>query len=259
MKRENPFCSFIKENKETIVLFTIMLFVLIVGCRSKDTNYSTNQTIITNNDETEKSMETLSEIFTKAVQSKGESYLSYEQELAKSRPKVNLLLNEKLTSKNPIERLIAFVLLAWEKDKEQTFMKALVYIDVRAPFAVKNTPLINPAPDVVVSYLLNNFNKDIAPLLLLRLIKAENWPDWKATSILLYLKKIKLPETTEGLIRFASETNNEHWRELAIEVIKEIRHPKMPIFIESERKRFEEMEMQFPEKVDQLSPRNRDE
>ena len=207
----------------------------------------------------EYSMSELETIFEEAVHAKRDMYLEKEQKLYKNADKARAMLHQKTAHPDPIARLLASVLLSWFDDRQQEYLQALSYLSDYAPTYFAKTPLGSPPPEGVASFLAQHYQNRVARLLTLRLVKSEKWPEWKVKGIIIYLKQQKDKSTIEGLIRFAAETQNDEWRELAIEAITEIRHPKLSIFIETERKRFEESGIPFPKKVDQLSPRTLEE
>lgn len=200
-------------------------------------------------------MSELETIFEEGVHAKGDMYLEKEQRLYENADKSRAILHQKTAHPDPIARLLASVLLSWFDDRQQEYLQALSYLSDYAPSYFAKTPVGSPPPEGVASFLAQHYQNRVARLLTLRLVKSENWPNWQATGVLLYLRQQKSPATTEGLLRFAVETPNEAWRKLALEAVQAISDPALAIKVQAERKRCEQLDLEMPSEVDQLSPR----
>jgi hypothetical protein len=200
-------------------------------------------------------MSELENIFEEAVHAKGDMYLMKEQRLYENADKTRAILSHKTAHPDPIARLLASVLLSWFDDQQQEYLQALSYLSDYAPSYFAKTPVGSPPPEGVASFLAQHYQNRVARLLTLRLVKSENWPNWQATGVLLYLHQQKSPSTTEGLLRFAVETPNETWRKRALKAVQAIGDPALAIKVQAERERCEQLDLEMPSEVDQLSPR----
>jgi hypothetical protein len=168
--------------------------------------------------------------FDLAVESSGQPYLSLELDLRRD-AQVDSSQAERLrrlaaSHADRVARLLAQVVLDWASPKGMDFKAALDYLDY-IPNRFKRTVIGYPPPSGVEAYLTEHFGDRVAEFLALRLVKETGWPHWKIAAITLYLKAHRLFTTTSALLRFALETDETHWRELALEAIREIHDPDL--------------------------------
>jgi hypothetical protein len=168
--------------------------------------------------------------FDLAVESSGQPYLNFELDLRRD-AQVDPSQAERLrklaaSHRDRVARLLAQVVLDWASPKGTDFKAALDYLDY-IPNRFKRTAIGYPPPIGVEAHLTEQFGDRVAELLALRLVKQAGWAHWKIAAITLYLKAHRLFTTTSALLRFAIETDEAHWRELALEAIHEIHDPEL--------------------------------
>jgi hypothetical protein len=187
-------------------------------------------------------METL---FEKASASRGLEYLRQEMELRQQGQAAEAVLRDSLQRRDPIDRLLAQVLLNWTGAQGADYQAALDYLDY-LPARLARTPITSPSPSGIAAYLRLHFESRVADLLALRLVKGSDWPRWRMMGVLFYLEERKLPATTEALIRFAEEARDPEWASKAVQVIRAVEDPELRAKIAAERKRAEAVGRPFP-------------
>jgi hypothetical protein len=158
------------------------------------------------------------DIFDRAVTDSGKPYLDAEAQLVSAGAAATGTLNANLGNPDVVARLVSRTLLAWIGGKGTQFRAALDYLE-SLPRHLARTPIGNPSPVGVVSYLDLHFGAELVDLLALRLLKEPDWPDWKRNSALLYLRNHPSASLTEPLIRFVSLTTKAQAADLAVEAI----------------------------------------
>jgi hypothetical protein len=176
-------------------------------------------------------METLVD---KALNSKGSEYFEAERayRLASGLPP----LSDAVFSNNtdPLSQLILHVLAQWKQPAAQEFDQAVQYLD-GLPARIAKTPITSPSPTGIVGYLSLHFGSRVADLLAVHLIKQTNWPQWRVSGVLLYLRGQPGPSDTAALIRFAAEARDKKWVDVAVETIRAANDPDLQMKL-----RFEE-------------------
>lgn len=168
--------------------------------------------------------------FELAVESSGQPYLNLELDLRHD-AQVDASQAERLrrlavSHPDGVARLLAQVVLDWARPKGTDFKAALDYLDY-IPKRFERTAIGYPPPIGVESYLTEHFGDRVVELLALRLVKETGWRHWKIAAITLYLQAHRVFSTTSALLRFAIETDETHWREFALEAVREIRDPEL--------------------------------
>jgi hypothetical protein len=184
-------------------------------------------------------------LFDKAAGSHGPEYLRLEMELRQQGPAAEAVLRDNLRRPDPIDRLLAQVLLNWTGAQGADYQAALDYLDY-LPARLARTPITSPSPTGIATYLRLHFESRVADLLALRLVKGSDWPRWRVLGVLFYLEERKLPATTEALIRFAEEARDTEWASKAVQVIRAVKDPELRVKIAAERKRAEAAGRAFP-------------
>jgi hypothetical protein len=194
--------------------------------------------------------------FDLAVEKTGPEYLGLEADLrrsARSGSQELESIRKHLTSPDPLVRLLATVLLDWAGAKESDFKSALEYLE-RLPVETRKTIVRVPSPTGTESYLTLRFGDRVTELLALRLVKEQDWPQWKVLAVIFYLKAHKVPSTTSALIRFAITTTNDKWRGFALEALREIKDPELSAKLAIEVTRARKLEQPVPADVRTLTP-----
>jgi hypothetical protein len=184
-------------------------------------------------------------IFEKAILSTGREYLAAEQQLMQGGTYAAETLSKNLQHPDPLARLTAKVLLEWMEGKAPEYQAALEYLDY-IPKRLAETPAGAPRPIGVANDLNERFGGRVAEFLALRLFKEADWPRWKILGVLFYLKEQHMVSTTEALIRFASDTQNDEWRKIAIEAINAAHDPDLQNKLAAERQRIEPEKRTLP-------------
>jgi len=190
--------------------------------------------------------------FDEALASTGQAYLDAERRLRDDGAAAEPVLRRNLTHPDPIGRLLARTLLAWLGASGAEYQAALDYLD-SLPARIAHTPITTPSPLGAASYLTLHFEGRVADALALRLVKAADWPHWKAMAVLFYLKDHASPALTEPLLRFAADTADERWRAAAIDAARAGRDPALAAKIEAERLRLQAQKRLLPEALAALA------
>ena len=194
---------------------------------------------------------TIDVVFEKALSSYGKDYLEAEQKLRDGGEQAITVLRKNLQHADPVAQLIAKTLLNWIEGKAPENQKALDYLEYY-PNRIARTPITEPSPTGIARYFNIEFGSKVNDILAVRLVKGTDWPHWKVSSVLFYLKEQKLSSTTSALIRFAAETNVQKWRGYAIEAIKATKDPDLRKKVRFEQKRMKESKMEFPKELQDL-------
>jgi hypothetical protein len=103
--------------------------------------------------------------------------------------------------------------------------------------------------------LNERFGSRVADFLALRLVKEPNWPRWRVTGILLYLKEQKLPSTVSALLRYITETESDESRVYALETVQAIADPQLQSKLLMERERLNTKYKDLDKVLQSLAPR----
>jgi hypothetical protein len=186
----------------------------------------------------------------KAVHSRGPEYFEAERmyRLAGTIPPVP----SPSTITDPLSTLILHVLRQWKQPQAADFDAALVYLD-GLPARLARTPITSPSPSGIAAYLSQHFGARVADLLAVHLIKQTDWPHWRVSGVLLYLREQARPSTTAALIRFVSETSNADWIAVALEAIQAARDPDLAAKIAAEQRSLESEKRPLPNALKELT------
>jgi hypothetical protein len=188
---------------------------------------------------------TMDTMFEAAVTSTGPAYLDAEQRLRDAEAAAVPVLEKNLHRSDPIARLVARVILDWLQGSATNFQDALDYLDY-LPERIAHTPMGDPRPDGVAGYLSDTFEARVVELLALRLVKGIDWPQWRVYGVLFYLKEQARPSTTEALLRFTVETQNDDARSDALDAIRASHDRGLKSKIAAERIRALALKLPFP-------------
>ena len=193
----------------------------------------------------------MEELFRAAITSVGEDYLNAEQALRAGGANAMAAMQQGLADSNLIAPLLMRVLTRWIEQNPPEYQAALDYLDA-LPQRLARTPITKPSPSGVAAYLTKHFKGNVTDLLALRLLKAVDWPHWRAAGVLLYLQEQKDPQITAALIRFAGQTSDSHWRDLAIETIRATADPDMRQKLASEKHFYNTQHNEYPRHLEVL-------
>jgi len=188
---------------------------------------------------------TLQTLFETAAENSGQVYLEAEQKLRNAESEALPMLRANLQNQDPIIRLFASVLVNWIEGRSPDNQAALDYLEY-IPKRAAETPLGVPPPDGVAAELTYRFGARVVDLAAVRLVKETNGPQWRTESFLLYLAEHKSPSATAALIRFAADTQNTKWQDIAVETIKQTDDRDMRLKIASERQRLQKLNRVLP-------------
>jgi hypothetical protein len=152
---------------------------------------------------------------------------------------------------DPLSALILHVLGQWRQPEAQEFDQALEYLD-RLPARLAETPITSPSPAGIAGYLSMHFGSRVADLMAVHLIKQTDWPRWRVSGILLYLREQPRPSITAALIRFVSETQDKKWIEVALETIRAANDPDLAAKVYAEERHAAKEHRTLPPALKQL-------
>ena len=233
-------------------LSTVVLFLLLSGISEEKFN-----THLQNNHPKHNligvliEVNNMNEVFSTAIESKGETYLGAEEQLRQGGASAISVLSQNRSHKDPIAQLIAETLMAWIQGNAPEYQAALDYLDY-IPKRVASTPIKVPRPIGVANDLNERFDHRAADFLALRLVKEEEWPRWCVIGVLFYLKEQKLSSTTSALLRFVIETRSDEARGYAIEAIQAINDPDLQVKISIEKERLDSLRKSLPSELESL-------
>jgi len=174
--------------------------------------------------------------FDTAVLAQGPDYLRSEAALLGGGEAARNTLQAHLNDVDPMARLLAGLLLAWQQARPSAHQAALDYLDKIGP-ALARTAVGGPSPTGVANELTLRFGASAVDLLAVRLIKSPEWPRWRTFGVLLYLAQHKLALATAPLLRLAVETDDEEARELALETVRATVDPELAVKVAAEERR----------------------
>jgi len=195
-------------------------------------------------------METL---VNKALNSRGREYFETERAYRLSG---GLPPDPELPSPNadPLSTLILHVLRQWKQPEAEEYDRALGYLDT-LPAQLAPTPITGPSPSGVAAYLSLHFGSRVADLMAVHLIKQTDWPSWRVSGVLLYLREEARPSITPALIRFASETREQRWGAVALEAIRAANDPDLSVKVYAEELRAAKENRPMPSTLQELMKR----
>jgi hypothetical protein len=159
-----------------------------------------------------------------AVRAAGEEYERAEEALLAAGAAAVPLLEARAKDRDPVTRLLVRELIARLGEGDRGPRRgALLYLDAAARF-FDDTPG-KPRADMIGPDVAERYGPEPAVYLALRLLKSEGWPLWKGSSVLEYLRIVRVPATTAILIRFALQTGNRYWRIAALLALQTIADP----------------------------------
>jgi hypothetical protein len=144
-----------------------------------------------------------------AVNATGSAYFEAEHALRSATAGTNPAQLPSLDA-DPVADLILEVLQQWRQAEGVEFARALDYLDT-LPARLALTPITRPSPSGIASYLSLHFGPRVANLLAVHLIKQTDWPYWRTSGVLLYLRQQTGPSITPALIRFVGQTQDKEW------------------------------------------------
>lgn len=171
--------------------------------------------------------------FASAAVSTGTSYLGHEVALRLGGQPAIDVLGRHLKDSDPIVRLLARVLLPWARGRKAEYDLALAHLD-NLPTYLASTPAGQPRPSMVRTYLTEEHGPRLAELIALRLVKEASPRKWRVLGFVLYLGDQRVHSTSEALIRFAAETQDETWRSFAVKALASYGDPNLPRKIRAE-------------------------
>ena len=171
-----------------------------------------------------------------------------ERELRDAGAQAEPTLRANRLNPDPMAALLAQVLLNWAGAKRPDYDAALEYLDT-LPARIAPTPITKPPPGGVASYIEQEFEDRVADMLALRLLKEPDWPRWRVIGVLLYLKDHPDKSTAGTILRYAAETENDEYREFAVDALKPSRGADLDVLIDAERQRVENMGKVFPNEL----------
>jgi len=178
----------------------------------------------------------------------GEGYLEAERELRDGGSEAEATVRANRLNPDPIVGLLARVLLNWAGQKGPDYDAALEYLDT-LPAKIARTPAPKPSPSGAAGYLDFHFQGRVADMLTLRLVKEPDWPSWRVAAVLLYLEDHPDKATAGSIVRYAVETDDDEYREFAIDALKPSRGPDLDTLLDAERKRIEDVGKVFPNEL----------
>jgi hypothetical protein len=156
---------------------------------------------------------------------------------------------------DPLDALILNVLREWRQPEAEEFDRALEYLDT-LPSRLAETPITSPSPSGVAGFLSLHYGWRVADLMGVHLIKQSDWPRWRVSGVLLYLREQARPSTTAALIRFASQSRDEKWTAVALETIRAAKDPDLPAKVYSEERHAEKERRPLPPALKELMKPN---
>lgn len=191
-------------------------------------------------------------LFESVVASSGAAYVEADRKLRDSGALAEPTLRKNLHNPDPIARLLARTTLDWLEGSAQDYQAVLDYLEY-IPNRLSRTPVGNPPPLLVASYLSLQFGARAVDFLAARLVKGTDWPHWKVVGVIFYLEKQARPSATEALLRFAAETPSTEWRGFAIEAIGAAHDPDIKDKIALERQYQASRGKQLPPALESLA------
>lgn len=190
-------------------------------------------------------------VFKRASRRTGEAYYEAEKELRSAPDESTSTLRAHLKSNDPVDRLLAQVVLNWFDKKKSDYDGALKYLD-GLPKRLERTPVPSPPPSGVAAYLDAEYDDRVVDLLLLRLIKDPELPRWRIRGVLLYINDHPQKDTLSAFVRYTAEVENDEYRDTAIEGLKPLRGDDLNQQITAEHRRFEDKGKDFPPELTAL-------
>lgn len=190
----------------------------------------------------------MDQIFQQAVVEYGPRYLQAEDQLRHGGTAAVDVVRRNLAHTDPIARLIAKCVLDWLEGRGQPYQAALDYLD-RLPERMAQTAARVPSPTGVAGYLNLHFGSQVADVLAMRLVKGSDWPHWRVAGVLFHLRDQKVFSTTSAIIRFAAETTNDAWMDLALEALTAIADPELAEKVAAERQRLAVLNKPMPPRL----------
>jgi len=179
-----------------------------------------------------------------ALYKTGREYFDAERAVRLASP--SLLISDSSRNTDPLSALVLDVLRQWRQSEAEEFDRALEYLDT-LPAQIAKTPIVTPSPSGIAGYLSLHYRWRVADLLAVHLIKQTDWPQWRVSGVLLYLREQARPSTTAALIRFTCENHDEKWTAVAIEAIRASQDPDLSAKLYSEQHRAKSEKIPFPE------------
>lgn len=190
-------------------------------------------------------------VVAQAAASSGQAYLGLEEQLRAGGREATDALRLRLTDPDPVNQLMARVLLAWMEGRAPECPEALEYLEALERRLAK-TPVGSPPPVGVAAELDDRFGPRAAECLALRLVKELDWPHWRVMGVLFYLRDQRVPETTSALVRFVALTAEDGWRKAAVEAIQAIQDPELGRKLALERQRLAAVGKSLPAALEEL-------
>lgn len=136
--------------------------------------------------------------------------------------------------RDPVAQLVVTAARNWNGELGADYAGALEYLDNIERW-VKGTAVGTPPPEAVATYLERHYANRVAGLMALRLLKQPEWPRWKITGVLLYLRKEGSGEGLPALLRFVHATPSAEYRKMALEAIMAARDASLDDKIAAEK------------------------
>lgn len=190
-------------------------------------------------------------VVAQATTSSGREYVALEERLRAGGQEALVALRRRLADPDPVNQLMASVLIGWIEGRAAECQAALEFLDSLERRLAK-TPVGNPPPVGVAAELDDRFGPRVAECLALRLVKENDWPHWRVMGTVLYLRDQKVPATTSALVRFAALTPNPAWQKGAVEAIAAIQDPDLPRKLDIERQRLASTGKTLPEPLQNI-------
>jgi len=131
----------------------------------------------------------------------GPDYLEAEKEIVAAGAQLHPTIRAEAARRGPLDLAIAEMLLGWETEGAK-WRACLERLDALGKKYAKSV-IGHPIPEHVAEVLTGEFASSCVPLLSVRLLKeGANWPFWKAAGVLLHLRDVRDPRSTEPLLRF---------------------------------------------------------
>lgn len=181
--------------------------------------------------------------FLRALAAAGDEYDAAEKGLVEAGAEALPLLARHLGDADPVAQLLAAELATFIGDSAGLRHRAFRYLDAAAGYF--EGTMVPPRADMIGPDLAERFGPEPAVYLALRLLKSAGWPRWKGSSVLAYLRIVRVPETTAILIRFVLETDNQVWRQSALFALQVIADPELDAKLDAEKEWREAMRLPF--------------
>jgi len=191
------------------------------------------------------------DLFRQASVSTGPVYLGAEKKILWEGVAAATALRSHLHDADEVDRLMAKTLLDWIEGRASDNEPALQYLE-SLPARISRTAMGTPSPLGAAEYLELKHGKRVADILALRLVKETGWPNWKTGAVLLYLEKAKSPFANAAVIRFAAETKNQDYRDVAITILKDTQDAELPNKLRKESERCRASNRPLPEFLEKL-------